>query len=78
MLLQRPDLRAAEQQLKASAFDVGAARAARFPRLTLTASTGTLSPELDGCSRAEPASGACCRNWTSRCSTVARVPRRST
>lgn len=48
LLLQRPDLRAAEQQLQAAAFDVGAARAARFPRLTLTANAGTRSPELDG------------------------------
>lgn len=48
VLLQRPDLRAAEQALQAAAFDVGAARAARFPRLTLTASAGTRSPELDG------------------------------
>lgn len=48
VLLQRPDLRAAEQALQAAAYDVGAARAARFPRLTLTASTGTRSPELDG------------------------------
>lgn len=48
VLLQRPDLRAAEQALQAAAFDVGAARAARFPRLTLTASGGTRSPELDG------------------------------
>ncbi|KPF44341.1 hypothetical protein IP87_13605 [beta proteobacterium AAP121] len=48
VLLQRPDLRAAEQQLQAAAFDVGAARAVRFPRLTLTASAGVRSPELDG------------------------------
>ena len=48
VLLQRPDLRAAEQQLQAAAFDVGAARAARFPRLTLTANAGLRSPELDG------------------------------
>jgi len=47
VLLQRPDLRAAEQQLQAAAFDVGAARAARFPRLSLTASAGSRSPELD-------------------------------
>ncbi len=52
VLLQRPDLRAAEQRLQAAAFDVGAARAARFPRLTLTASAGTRSPELDGLFRA--------------------------
>lgn len=48
VLLQRPDLQAAEQRLQAAAFDVGAARAARFPRLTLTASAGTRSRELDG------------------------------
>lgn len=52
VLLQRPDLRAAEQRLQAAAFDVGAARAARFPRLTLTAGAGTASPELDGLFRA--------------------------
>jgi NodT family efflux transporter outer membrane factor (OMF) lipoprotein len=46
VLLQRPDLLAAEQALEAAAFDVGAARAARFPRLTLTANAGTRSPEL--------------------------------
>jgi len=48
VLLQRPDLRAAEQSLQAAAYDVGAARAARFPRLTLTANAGRRSPELDG------------------------------
>jgi outer membrane protein, multidrug efflux system len=48
VLLQRPDVRAAEQPLQAAAFDVGAARAARFPRLTLTANAGTRAPELDG------------------------------
>ncbi len=51
VLLQRPDLRAAEQQLQAAAFDVGAARAARFPRLTLTARAGLRSAELDGLAR---------------------------
>jgi NodT family efflux transporter outer membrane factor (OMF) lipoprotein len=48
VLLQRPDLRAAEQRLQAASYDVGAARAARFPRLTLTASAGTRSSALDG------------------------------
>lgn len=52
VLLQRPDLRAAEQALQAAAYDVGAARAARFPRLVLTASAGTRSHELDGLFRA--------------------------
>lgn len=48
VLLQRPDLRAAAQTLQAAAYDVGAARAARFPRITLTASAGRRSTELDG------------------------------
>lgn len=48
VLLRRPDLRAAERLLEAAAFDVGAARAARFPRIALTASAGTRSAELDG------------------------------
>lgn len=52
VLLQRPDLRAAEQALQAAAYDVGVARAARFPRLTLTASAGTRSNALDGLFRA--------------------------
>lgn len=48
VLLQRPDLRAAEQALRAAAFDVDAARAALWPRLTLTANAGRRSPDLDG------------------------------
>ncbi len=48
LLLQRPDLKAAEQNLAAAAFDVGAARAARFPRIALTASAGSRSSDLDG------------------------------
>jgi NodT family efflux transporter outer membrane factor (OMF) lipoprotein len=51
VLLQRPDLRAAEQALQAAAFDVGAARAARFPRITLTAAAGVRSAELEGLGR---------------------------
>lgn len=46
VLLQRPDLRSAEQSLQAAAYDVGAARAARFPRITLTANAGTRSAAL--------------------------------
>ena len=51
VLLQRPDLRAAEQQLQAAAFDVGAARAALFPRLTLSANAGLRSGAIDGLAR---------------------------
>ena len=46
LLIQRPDLRSAEAALKAANFDVAAARAARFPSISLTASGGTSSGAL--------------------------------
>lgn len=48
LLLQRPDILAAEHQLRAARANIGAARAAFFPRITLTGSLGTASAELDG------------------------------
>ena len=48
VLLSRPDVRAAEQQLAAANANVGAARAAFFPRVSLTASLGSASSELSG------------------------------
>lgn len=48
VLLERPDVRAAEQVLLAANADIGAARAAFFPRISLTAALGTASPELLG------------------------------
>ncbi len=48
LLTQRPDIRQAEQQLLASNANIGAARAAFFPRITLTSSIGTASNELSG------------------------------
>ena len=48
LLARRPDVRAAEQQLLASNANIGAARAAFFPRIALTASTGTASSQLSG------------------------------
>jgi multidrug efflux system outer membrane protein len=48
LLISRPDIIAAEHLLKASNANIGAARAAFFPRLALTGSFGTASAELDG------------------------------
>lgn len=48
LLTQRPDIVAAEHQLKAAHANIGAARAAFLPRIALTGSYGTASAELDG------------------------------
>lgn len=48
LLVSRPDIRSAEQQLIAANADIGAARANYFPRITLTGSAGSASTELSG------------------------------
>ncbi|MFN7723630.1 MAG: efflux transporter outer membrane subunit [Rubrivivax sp.] len=48
VLLQRPDVRQAEQALLAANANIGAARAAFFPRLALTTQVGTASNALSG------------------------------
>ena len=47
-LLNRPDVLAAEPRLKAANANIGAARAAFFPRIALTTSVGTASADLSG------------------------------
>jgi multidrug efflux system outer membrane protein len=48
VLLRRPDILQAEGLLKAANANIGAARAALFPRITLTTSRGTTSDQLSG------------------------------
>jgi multidrug efflux system outer membrane protein len=48
VLLRRPDVIQAENMLKAANADIGAARAAFFPRISLTAAMGTASSDLSG------------------------------
>lgn len=48
VLLKRPDIMAAEHVLKAAYANIGAARAAFFPRISLTGILGTASDELSG------------------------------
>ena len=58
ILLQRPDILQAENILKAANANIGAARAAFFPRITLTTGIGTTSNELSGLFKAGAATWA--------------------
>lgn len=48
VLLRRPDVLQAENLLKAANANIGAARSAFFPRISLTAAIGTASSDLSG------------------------------
>ncbi|MGA8752742.1 efflux transporter outer membrane subunit [Candidatus Deferrimicrobium sp.] len=62
VLLRRPDILQAESLLKAANANIGAARAALFPRISLTAAAGTASSELSGLFR----SGSGAWNYSSQ------------
>ncbi|MFW8286952.1 TolC family protein, partial [Klebsiella pneumoniae] len=46
LLIHRPDIQAAEHRLRARSADIGAARAAFFPRISLTGFLGSSSADL--------------------------------
>jgi multidrug efflux system outer membrane protein len=48
VLLRRPDILQAERQLRSANANMGAARAAFFPSISLTANVGTASSQLSG------------------------------
>lgn len=48
ILLGRPDIQFAERKLKSANANIGAARSAFFPRITLTTNIGSASKELSG------------------------------
>ncbi len=48
VLLNRPDVVAAEHEIRAANGNIGAARAAFFPRIVLTGTAGTASADLSG------------------------------
>ena len=48
VLLSRPDVLVAEHRLRSANANIGDARAAFFPRISLTAAVGTMSSELSG------------------------------
>jgi len=64
LLTRRPDIIQAENTLRAANANIGAARAAFFPSITLTASGGSASPTLGGLFKAGSAAWSFAPNLT--------------
>jgi multidrug efflux system outer membrane protein len=71
VLLQRPDVLAAEHVLRASNADIGAARAAFYPRISLTGAAGTASGTLSGLFKSGSSTWSFVPSITCRSSTAA-------